>query len=206
MKKSLLLINGEAPKALPPLENYDLVGCTDGAFQTLLDLGVTAEEVDFISGDFDSLPVSAASAFYSKLIPTPNQEFPDFHKALELLVEKGMSHVDVYGGSGGEMDHFLGNLTAALQFNNTLTITFFDRYAKYYFLAKKELIGGVKGRMISLYPFPSAEGIQTSGLQWELNNETLDLVRRIGTRNVALLDEVEIQFTHGELLVFIAHA
>ncbi len=205
MKKSLLLINGEAPEALPALENYDLVACTDGAFQTLLDMGVKADQVDFISGDFDSLPVGEASAYYSKLIPTPNQEYPDFHKALELLVERGMTHVDVYGGSGGEMDHFLGNLTAALQFKNTLKISFYDRYAQYYFLPKKEVIKGVKDRMVSLYPFPVAEGIQTSGLKWELHNETLDLAKRIGTRNVALSDEVDIQFTHGELLVFIAH-
>lgn len=203
MKKALLFINGDPPDKLPPLRSYDLVACTDGALEPLVKLGITAEDLDFISGDFDSHFLEKDSEFYSKHIYTPNQEHTDFYKALELLEERGVKSVEVYGGSGGEMDHFLGNLSVALRFKLRMEIRFFDRYSTYYFLENTSVLNEVEGRMISLYPYPKAENVRTRGLNWELFGEDLELSKRIGTRNFALSKEVKISFSKGNLLVFI---
>ena len=202
-KKALLCINGDAPKTLPKLLGYDIIACSDGAFHYLKTLDFPFEKLDFISGDFDSHKGSDEEIYAEKFIYTPDQDKTDFEKSLEILVEKGVSEVDIYGGSGGEMDHFLGNLTVAFAFKNKLKIQFYDEFSTYYFIPKDFVLRGVKNQMISIYPFPKAEKVVTKGLNWALNSETLNVTSRIGTRNFALEDEISITYTSGDILIFI---
>lgn len=216
MKKALLFINGEPPKDFPNLEDYDLIGCTDGAFHYLKEKNFPFVKLDFVSGDFDDERLYEVIEEYElflqtlndynlkfNIIETPNQNKTDFEKALEIIHKKGFEIVDVYGASGGEQDHFLGNLSVAFFFKDLLDITFFDKFSKYFFIPKKFSISGTKGRMISLYPFPTAENIITKGLVWQLNNESLSMLSRIGTRNFAEEDTVSVNFEKGDLLIFI---
>jgi len=201
--KVLLFINGDAPKSFPDLENYGLIACTDGAFHYLKNLGFPLEKLDFISGDFDSHSGSDENIYEDKFIYTPDQDKTDFHKALEIITEKGFKNVDVLGGSGGEQDHFLGNLTVAFSFKDQLDIKFYDEFSEYYFVPKSFSVKGVKDKMISLYPFPVVENITTKGLNWSLENGSLSITSRIGTRNFAVEDEVSIEYKKGDLLIFI---
>jgi len=206
--KSLLFINGAPPEQLPQLENYSIIACSDGAFHYLEEKHFPLEKLDFISGDFDSAKeleriLEIAPQYGFEILETPDQDKTDFEKALEILLERGCSKVDVYGGSGNEMDHFLGNLTVAYKFKDVLNIRFIDEFAEYFFIPKSFTITGVKGRMISLYPFPFAENIITQGLNWPLYNENLKMTTRIGTRNFATKDTVNVEFTNGEILLFL---
>ncbi|MCY0977075.1 thiamine diphosphokinase [Chryseobacterium wangxinyae] len=201
--KVLLFINGDAPKFLPDLQEYTLIACTDGAFHYLKNLNFPVEKLDFISGDFDSHSGADESVYEDKFIYTPNQEKTDFHKALEIILEKGFKNIDVFGGSGGEQDHFLGNLTVAYTFKEDLNIKFYDEFSQYYFIPKHFMLKNVKNKLISLYPFPNAENVTTKGLEWTLNREDLIITSRIGTRNFAVKDEVLIEYENGDLLVFV---
>lgn len=201
--KALLFINGTPPKNLPDLEGYDLIACSDGAFHYLNEKNFPFEKLDFISGDFDSHSGSDENIYKEKFIYTPDQDKTDFEKSLEILAQKGIEKVDVYGGSGGEMDHFLGNITVAFSFKNELDIIFFDESSTYYFIPKNFVLENVKGKMISLYPFPKAENVVTKGLNWPLEGETLDVQSRIGTRNFAIENEISVQYSSGEMLIFI---
>lgn len=203
MKKALLFINGVPPAELPASENYDVVACTDGAIDYLMKSGFPLEQLHFISGDLDSLPPNLSAEISGKLISTPDQDRTDFEKTLGLLHHQKVELVDVYGASGREMDHFLGNLTAAFRYFGEMDIRFFDAFAEYYFIPKNFKICGVQGRLISLYPFPVAHNVQTNGLNWELAGQTLDIINRIGTRNFAVGDTVKINFSDGALLLFV---
>ena len=208
MKKALLFINGEPPKKFPNLSDYELIACTDGAFHYLRELNFPLEKLDFISGDFDSHKIEEeiiqqAQNHQFEIIETPDQNKTDFHKALEIIIEKGFDNIDVFGGSGGEQDHFLGNLSVAFAFKDKANLRFFDKHSSYYFIPKKFTISDVKGKMISLMPFPIAKNIETKGLKWPLNREDLMLGERIGTRNVADSQEVSIQYKEGDLLIFV---
>lgn len=200
--KALLFINGDAPKSFPNLENYNLIACTDGAFHYLKGLNFPLEKLDFISGDFDSHSGADENIYQEKFIHTPDQERTDFYKALEIILDKGFKNIDVFGGSGGEQDHFLGNLTVAFGFKDQLEIKFFDEFSEYYFIPKNFVINGVKNRIISLYPFPFAENITTKGLKWALNDDNADMTKDMLTRNFAVNDEVSIEFKNGDLLFF----
>lgn len=196
-KKVFLLLNGEAPIKRPDISAYSLVCATDGAYNTLNALNI---KPDFISGDFDSIKAFPNGI---ELIKTPDQNFTDFYKILQILFARGYLHIDVFGASGKEQDHFLGNLHTALQWKEKLNITFFDNHG-FYFLADKTVeLSGCKGKYVSLYPFPEATGIITKGLEYPLNNETLSLTERIGTRNTAVEDAVTVSFKTGHLFIFI---
>lgn len=203
--KALLFINGVPPKVLPNIYDYSLIACSDGAFHYLQEKDFPLEKLDFISGDFDSHSGSDENVYQEKFIYTPDQNKTDFQKSLEIIKERGFKTVDVYGGSGGEMDHFLGNLTVAFSFKEDLKITFFDDYSQYFFAPNQLILKGVKNKLVSLYPFPTVENISTQGLNWPLTRETLNSTSKIGTRNFAKEDEVTIEFEAGNLIVFLGN-
>ena len=203
MKTALLFINGTPPKNLPNTEGYAIIACTDGAFHYLKGKNFPLDKLDFISGDFDSHSGIDENIYHEKFIFTPDQNFTDFQKALDILKNKDVKKVDVYGGSGGEQDHFLGNLHVAFLFKDLMEITFYDEFSSYFFIPKDFEINNVEGKMVSLLPFPKVENLVTDGLNWELKNEDLEITKRIGTRNFATKSTVKISYSDGDLLVFI---
>jgi len=200
---ALLFINGTPPKNLPNTEGYAIIACTDGAFHYLKEKNFPLAQLDFISGDFDSHSGNDENIYHEKFIFTPDQNFTDFQKALDILKSKGIKKIDVYGGSGGEQDHFLGNLHVAFLFKDLMEITFYDEFSSYFFIPKDFVINNVEGKMVSLLPFPKVENLVTDGLNWELKNEDLEITKRIGTRNFATKSTVKISYSDGDLLVFI---
>ncbi len=197
--KVLLFLNGEIPELIPDSSNYDVVFCTDGAYHYLKNFNI---QPDIISGDFDSIELEQFPNTI-EIISTPDQNDTDFVKALQLILDKGFRHVDVFGASGKQQDHFMGNLNAAYRFKNQMEITFFDNHSQYFFAKNKTILEGKMGQTISLIPFPTCQNISTKGLEFPLNNEDLSLISRIGTRNKAIDDYVEIEFKKGDLVIFI---
>lgn len=200
MSRVALFLNGLPPKEIPNLNQFEKIYCTDGAYAYLFDMGI---KPDVVSGDFDSMNREEI-ADGIEVFHTPNPDFTDFDKALGILAERKYEEVYIYGGSGMEHDHFLGNLSAALKYKEQMTLVFFDDYSYYFFADKQTFLDGYKGRTISLYPYPIAKSVYTRGLKYNLNQEDLTIDGRIGTRNTAMDEEVEIKFEEGNLLVFVA--
>ena len=196
-EKVFLLLNGEAPQKLPNLSKYTLICATDGGYHFLEKYHI---KPNFISGDFDS---SKNIPKNIEVIHTPDQDFTDFDKILQILLDKGFKNIDVFGASGKEQDHFLGNLHTAIQWKNKLKLTFFDNYSRYFLADIATQITKCKDKIISLVPFPKATKISTTGLLYPLNNEDLVFGERIGTRNKAIANLINITFESGELFIFI---
>lgn len=198
-KKAFILLNGAEPSIFPELSTYDIVCAIDGAYNHFEKNNIIP---DLVTGDFDSIHTVPTSV---EVIKTPNQNFTDFDKALMILSERGYFKIDVYGGSGKEHDHFLGNISTALQWKNTLKITFFDDFGKYFFIEQSITLTNVISRNISLIPFPTAEGIYTKGLQYPIIDGALTFGKRIGTRNKANNNMVEISYKKGDLLIYVSN-
>jgi len=196
-KKVFLLINGEEPNQIPDLTKYNLICATDGAYQFLEKNNITP---NFISGDFDSVKTLPE---HIEVIHTPNQNYTDFDKILQILLERGYKNIHVFGASGKEQDHFLGNLHTAIQWEKKLKLTFFDNHGAYFLADNITELSNCKGKTVSLVPFPKATSIVTKGLQYPLNKEVLSFGGRIGTRNKAIENEVTITFETGCLFIFI---
>lgn len=199
LKRAFVLLNGSEPAKFPDLSNYDIVCAIDGAYNYFKNHDI---EPDLVTGDFDSINTIPTTV---EVINTPNQDFTDFEKALQILKNRGFYHIDVYGGSGKEHDHFLGNISTALQWKAGLKITFFDDFGKYFFIEESIKITNIIGKNISLIPLPMANGISTEGLLYQLQNETLTFGERIGTRNKAKENDIQISFKEGELLIYISN-
>jgi thiamine pyrophosphokinase len=199
-KKAFILLNGSEPKQFPDLSNYELVCAIDGAYNYFEAKNIIP---DLVTGDFDSIYKVPDTI---EVINTPNQEFTDFEKALQILKHRGFYTIDVYGGSGKEHDHFLGNISTALQWKIGLDLTFYDDFGKYFFIEDSFTGENLLNRNISLIPFPTASGIITKGLLYPLNHETLTFGERVGTRNKACENEVQISVEEGNLLVYISHS
>lgn len=207
--KCLLFINGDPPEIFPHLSDYDLIACTDGAFHYLKSLNFPLEKLGFISGDFDSHVweeevLREAEHYGIEIIHTPDQERTDFYKALEIILKRGFINVDVYGGSGGEQDHFLGNLTVAFGFKERLNIRFYDDFSEYYFIPESFELQGVRNKIVSLYPFPSVENLRSKGLRWNLSGIDAEMTGTMLTRNFAEEEDVFIEYNKGNLLIFVA--
>jgi thiamine pyrophosphokinase len=199
VKKAFLLLAGQAPAQLPNLDLFDVVCAADGAFCVLEERNI---KPDLIVGDFDSLKNRPKSI---EMMCTPDQNFTDFDKALNLLKTRGFQDIDVYGANGKEPDHFLGNISTAMHWKNRLNICFFDDFGRYFFCEKSLSIEAVKGRIVSLIPLPVANNVTTQGLAYALHEETLQFGKRIGTRNKAVEDKIHISFKSGDLLVYVGN-
>ncbi len=199
MSKAILFINGDPPQPLPNTEGY-FVMCTDGAYNYLKDNDL---RIDALIGDLDSVADQKENIKVNEIIEAYNQDYTDFQKALHYLSTHGYLQVEVYGAVGKEQDHFLGNLTAAVQFKKKLHITFHAVNYRFWLCKPIEKIKTEVGSTVSLYPFPKATQIKTKGLQYPLNKEKLSLSKRIGIRNHAIDKEVYIRFKKGNLWVFV---
>jgi len=197
-KKAFVLLNGAKPTVFPDLSNYEIICAIDGAYNYFKEKNI---EPDLVTGDFDSIHTIPTTV---EVINTPNQNYTDFEKALFILNERDFFKIDVYGGSGKEHDHFLGNISTALEWKTKLNITFFDDFGKYFFIEDSIQLTNLINKNISLIPFPTAEGINTLGLQYPLLNEKLTFGKRIGTRNKAIENTVEISFKKGNLLIYVS--
>ncbi|WP_322969795.1 thiamine diphosphokinase [Faecalibacter sp. LW9] len=197
--KVILFLNGEEPTDVPNLSEYQKIYCTDGSYNYLKTLGIVP---DVIAGDFDSISTTSFPKNV-EVIHTPDQNFTDFEKVLQIIVDQNFTSVDVFGASGKQQDHFLGNLNAAYKFKDRLLIQFIDNYSTYNFIPKHFTLENVAEKIISLVPFPETKGITTTGLLYPLNNEDLNLLERIGTRNKAITNKVKITYSSGELVLFV---
>lgn len=198
MQKLALFLNGEKPKNIPNLKKYNEIYCTDGAYNFLNKIGVTP---NLIIGDFDSiekLPLDIPNIY------TPDQNFTDFEKAIKIIIKKGFTGVDVFAANGLEQDHFLGNMTTALKYKEDIKIVFFDDKQTYFFIEKLFKIDNVLGKKISLFPFPKAKNVYSKGLKYALDGMSLNMMKNIiGTRNIAIKKNVSINFSKGNILLFI---
>jgi thiamine pyrophosphokinase len=202
-KTAALFLNGDPPNALAMqhamTHNPEFVICTDGAFYYMNDLLI---KPNVVIGDMDSLTEPPTDL---QLIYIEDQDTTDFEKALAYLCEQAFEKVVVLGSTGGQNDHFLGNLNAAYKFREQLDICFFDQ-SQYFFLAAKEQNLTTRvGKIISLIPFPNAKGITLKGFQYLLNNESLSIIDRVGTRNIASSNTPSIVFNSGSLWVFVEY-
>ncbi|MBW2962754.1 thiamine diphosphokinase [Mesonia aestuariivivens] len=195
----VLFINGQFPSETPDLAHFKKIFCTDGAYKKLKHLNI---QPDVVSGDFDSIAMSEISSEV-KIIETPDQNATDFEKALRIIIKEGFSSVSVFGCSGLEQDHFLGNLTSMLAHKNELKIRCFDDFGFYFFAENGTEVVNFKSEIISLYPFPEAKGIVSEGVKYPLHNGDLSVVTRIGTRNTIIENKATVRFQEGNLLLFI---
>lgn len=179
---------------------YEKIFVTDGAYNYIKDMDLYP---DFIIGDLDSIDNNFLKKKNIKIIYIEDQNITDFEKALKFIFFNKFLNIDIWGASGKEQDHFLGHLSIASKYKNKLSLIFHDNYYNYFFADKINRFYNVKNRKISLFPFPKVNGLTTKGLKYSIYNDSLEIGHKIGIRNLAIKNTIEITYSEGILIIFI---
>ena len=203
MSKALLFVNGEKPNHYPKnLTQYKIIACTDGAYQNYLHETQIIPHV--IVGDLDSMHDHQIDP-YIQVVYTPDQSKTDFEKTLLYLAEQGIKQFDIYGATGRASDHFLGNISVAMRYYQQWQLTFYDNYCQFYFIQHGKLsLNNMKGKTISLIPLSPVKQLTICGFEYPLNQADLSLNGLTSLRNKAIADEISVQFSEGDLMIFIS--
>jgi thiamine pyrophosphokinase len=203
---TLIFIGGD-----PPHPNVRLRLPAD-AFVIAADSGYThAIAMGFVPnelvGDMDSITaVDLSDARDSNILvsqfPT-DKNLTDTELAIASAIVRKSTRITVVSGGGDRFDHVLAMVhslaSCALAVDTTLLIgTARVSYATY---TKEFRINTQPGNTISLIPIGGAATVTTTGLQWELDNDTLQSFASRGVSNIATGDSVSISVTDGSIAV-----
>ncbi len=162
---------------------------------------------DFVVGDFDSIDektLAHVKSSEAKILNYPQEkDETDTHIAIRIAVEQGAKKISVLGGVAGDrIDHMLANILLPIQYT---VPTYFVNEKTTLWLSKgptTEEITGNKEDLLSLVPFSeTVEGIQTRGLKYALENESLFLGKTRGVSNVFQEEIVKVTWKKGLLLI-----
>jgi thiamine pyrophosphokinase len=202
---ALIIANGESCSnellgQLLEWSPYVLV--LDGAIHRVLDLGI---KMDALLGDFDSHDHSLEQLQQQmpvEIIHTPDQNKTDLQKGIEFLIDKGIAAVNIVWATGRRADHNLTNITDIVRYKAYINIVIYDDYSRIIPLSGQFKKWYAAGTVISLMPVGTVEGVVTSGLKYNLHNESLTIGYRSGSSNQVVEDGfVTISHNHGDLLL-----
>lgn len=200
--EALLFLNGKrTPLSDEHLHNvaaYSTVVAVDGAWNDLCDSPLAAA-IDVVVGDGDSLHTPP-----SNWLQAVDPNFTDFEKTLRYLLTQNVKTVDIFWGSGGEMDHFLGNLSVAAKYDERIQCRFFDERQVYAYVCERAIIGNAQKATVSIYPFPKAL-VSSQGLAYEMHDFMMKPYGQQSLRNQIIRENVEISL-HGNAFIFIQRA
>ncbi|MEO6284687.1 MAG: thiamine diphosphokinase [Dyadobacter sp.] len=202
---ALIIANGEAcsEELLGQLLEWSpFIVVLDHAIYRVLDLGI---KIDVWMGDFDQqhdFESIQARQHPLEIISTPDQEKTDLEKAIDFLIERGFPAANIVWATGRRADHAITNITNLVRYKEQIRLVLFDDYSKIFPLSGTFEKWYVAGTPISLIPIGVVEGIETSGLKYNLNDETLTLGHRTGNSNEAEADGmVRVSAKEGDLLI-----
>lgn len=203
----LILANGEYGDYIfckQDTLSYDFIICADRGMAHALKLGI---KPDLIVGDFDSGNHEDLAYYKSQNIPVevfnPMKDETDTEIAIKRAVEKGATHITIYGGVGSRLDHTLGNvhlLYGLLQ--KGIQGRLMNPNNIVYVVQNKIRLSGEVGDLVSLIPFAGdAKGITTKNLGYPLNKATLKAGTNMGVSNYMTETQAEVSLEEGVLVV-----
>ena len=129
----------------------------------------------------------------------PAKDETDLELALHLAQTRGADEITILGGFGGRADHFLAN---ALLLTQQTGVRLLSATSEMWIGSGLDVLYGKKGDIVSLLALDArVEGITTEGLQYPLDDETLERGSTRGISNVMLSERAQVQSTRGALLI-----
>jgi thiamine pyrophosphokinase len=202
---ALIIANGEScsNELLGQLLEWSpFVVVLDGAINRVLELGI---KIDVLLGDFDSKNHSVEQIQAQQkieIVHTPDQNKTDLQKGIEFLIARNFDAVNIIWATGRRADHNLSNITDMVRYKQQINIVLHDDYSKIFQLPKRYQKWYVKDTVLSIMPVGVVSGVNTQGLNYNLQNDVLTLGYRTSSSNSAAQDGlVIIEHTEGDLLM-----
>ncbi len=202
MSAVVVFPGGEAlsPDVLNDLPDNAYVIAADSGFDRAGEIGV---DVDLVVGDMDSIQGDLADQAV-EVHPT-DKDHTDLELALIEASKRDPERIVVVGGHGGRLDHLLANasvICAGWLANHQVDwITDGTRATVFHSGGR---IHGDPGDTVTLLAVGGdAIGVTTDGLQWELQNETLEQGETRGVSNILEKPVATVNLVAGTLLALL---
>jgi thiamine pyrophosphokinase len=207
MQRIIIFANGDLPnlnKTRELLRFDDFIICADGGTRHALALDLTPS---LVIGDMDSIQQDQWQALEKAGVPI--ELFPrdknetDLELAINRAIEYEPQQIVIVAALGGRLDQTLGNiaLLTSLQLV-TFDVRLDDGVEEMFFCRNQVRVDGRSGDIVSLIPWGNpVHGVQTQGLKWPLNNETLHPDKTRGISNEMLGETASIRISSGNLFV-----
>lgn len=172
----------------------DYVISTDGGYNK-------CSYSDLVVGDMDSVlgDITVPKAVFDK-----DKDLTDGEIAVDVMIEKGVDKVNLYGLNGGRLDHILCNinLMAKLVRNRIKCVCHCNDFTGY-FVNNEAHIKVPIGSTISLSQYSdNLHIISYTGVKWELNDFILDKTSSRCMSNMAISNDIYL-CVKGEVLVIV---
>jgi thiamine pyrophosphokinase len=207
MQRIIIFANGELPdlnKARLLLRNDDYIICADGGTRPALALNA---QPHLIIGDMDSAEKEQLQKFRNnnvllELYPH-NKDETDLELAINRAIELEPKQIIIIAALGGRLDHTLGNIALLADIRlSTFDIRLDDGLEEVFICRDQVEVHGRIGDIVSLIPWQGAvSDIQSRGLKWPLNQETLYPDKTRGISNEMLGEAASFSIGSGLLLV-----
>lgn len=203
-------INLEFAKNFLDKREYNLIISVDGGLRIADNLSIKS---DIIIGDFDTISAEILKKYMGKteiVKLNPIKDSTDTEEAVSIAIERGISDIDMIGGTGSRIDHTLANmflLKKALLTNVRLTIygCNFEMYAINSYAKIKNMH---KYKYISFIPFDGpAKGVTLKGFKYLVEDFDFDTQKtfRLGISNEFADEYGEVYINSGFLLVILSN-
>lgn len=186
--------------------------CTDGGFDLAKQFGITPH---LLLGDLDSIQSEIPANLPLKTFP-PEKDYTDLELAIQTAVEQEASHVEIWGGIGGRLDHTVANLQLLSRYSDSFqSLHIRDGQNTCFVLnadpaknAPKTLtISRESDCYLSLFSLSeTVEGLTARGVKYPLENHTLTRTFPLGVSNEFKQKEAFLSLEKGSLLVVLAKA
>ena len=208
---SLIFSGGLAPNdatlnAARAIQNVNLIIAADSGLHAAQKLEM---HVDFVIGDFDSVDASAlaraTSAHTQTIRHSADKDFTDLESALLFAADKKSERIVIVTAGGGRLDHQFGFVAA--MFNPKLReikVEALWHTSRLFALQGPATLDVTTqiGDTIALQSFSDKSAkISTTGLRWQLTDESLANFETRGVSNIAIENQVSVSFESGQLLV-----
>jgi len=202
----LIFIGGDPPhpnvRQHLPVDAH--VIAADSGYAHAIAMGFVPHE---LVGDMDSISaVDLSDARDSNILISQfsaDKDFTDTEIAIASAIARHSTHITVVSGGGDRFDHVLAMVhslaSCALTIDTTLLVG--TARVSYVSSAREFRLESQAGNIISLIPIGGAATVSTNGLQWELDNDTLQSFASRGVSNIAIGESITISVTDGSLAV-----
>ena len=190
---------GECKKLDFTKKDGDIVIAADGGYKYLQRAGI---KPDIVIGDFDSLGKAPEGEKIIRL--KPEKDVTDTYAAVSEGIKCGYSRFNIYGASGGRIEHTLANiqLIASLAEKNMQASIFDGSTVITAVTAKTLRFDSAYNGYISIFAHSDkCTGVCLRGLKYPLENAELSNLFPLGVSNEFLGVESEIVIGNGTAII-----
>lgn len=202
----LIIANGEWPPEsiwLPLTAQSKCVIACDGAAAQCFENDV---KIDAVIGDMDSLSEHDEMRLRDDdnvaLVRQTGQEENDLVKAMKWSIKQGAESIEVFGIEGGDFDHQFAAILSLCEvpFNTRIhtSQSIIQRVGE----SPLTLDSIETNASFSLFAVGPVEGVNLTGAEWSLANQTLSPGTR-GIHNKSTGEKLHVECLSGDLLLFL---